>query len=90
MELKCEATGKVRFNSEKEAKESMFRFRFTWKILRQGKRRKHRQGKPAQKRSYFCEHCNGYHQTSWEPFRPKEHLNPILKELIIYKNYKEL
>ena len=87
MQPKCEATGKVKFVSETAAKENMIRFRFKWKLRLQGKRRKHRQGKPAQKRAYYCEDCDSYHLTSWEPFKPKERFNPIIRQLIIAKSY---
>ncbi|RKR84414.1 hypothetical protein BDD43_4649 [Mucilaginibacter gracilis] len=64
MKNKCEDTGKTRFDSLAEAKDIMLRFRGMWKLHREGKRRKHRQGKPAQKRAYYCGYCGGYHLTS--------------------------
>ncbi len=64
---KCLATGKVVFASYLEAHIVMFNLKWGYKKHKDihGKRIKHRQGKPEQKRAYFCTYCNGYHLTKW-------------------------
>ncbi len=50
-----------------EARYVMFRMKWGYKrnTDRSGRRVKHRQGKPAQRRAYFCSYCQGYHLTKW-------------------------
>ena len=64
---KCLATGKVSFETLIEARIAMFLLKWGYKRHRDiyGKRIKHRQGKPAQKRVYYCPDCDGYHLTKW-------------------------
>jgi len=69
---KCRATGKVAFPSLIEAKWRMINFKFMTRIRnKDGKRVKHRMGKPACKRAYYCKFCKGYHITKWD----KGHFN---------------
>lgn len=67
MDKVCNATGKVCFETYTAAKENITQHKLFAKTRRDlfGKRIKHRQGKPAQKRIYHCPHCNSYHQTKW-------------------------
>jgi hypothetical protein len=68
MVTKCTATGKVIFSSLLEALLVMFNLKWGYRKHKDinGKRIKHRQGKPAQRRGYFCIHCCGYHLTKWK------------------------
>lgn len=65
---KCRATGKVVFSSLIEAKWRMFQFKLKLRIKNKvdGKRVKHRMGKYACKRAYYCKFCRGYHITHWD------------------------
>lgn len=83
---KCDATGKIRFGSLVEAMEKVFGFRMKLQRLWNGRRRKHRLGKPRQKRVYRCEYRQGYHLTSWESYKRKHKQNQaVLQALIIRK-----
>ncbi|MCT1526218.1 hypothetical protein [Sphingobacterium hotanense] len=64
---KCRATGKVIFETLIEAKLTMFRLKWGFRHIKDiyGKRVKHRQGRPVQKRAYYCPHCDGFHLTKW-------------------------
>lgn len=64
---KCRATGKIGFPSMIEAHGAMLQFKFKLRIKNKtdGKRIKHRMGKDACKRAYYCKLCNGYHITKW-------------------------
>lgn len=64
---KCMATGKAIFPSLLEARYVMFTMKRGYKrnTSESGRRIKHRQGKPAQRRAYFCPYCQGYHLTKW-------------------------
>ncbi len=66
--LKCAATGKVIFSSMMEARCVMFNLKWAYKIRKDinGKRIKHRQGRPVQRRAYICPYCEGYHLTRWK------------------------
>lgn len=71
---KCSATGKVRFPNKLEAILVIAFFR--WKLYKarnkiDGTRVKHRAGKVAQRRAYYCRNCRGYHLTKWS----KSHFN---------------
>jgi hypothetical protein len=68
MVTKCTATGKVIFSSLLEARLVMFNLKWGYRKHKDinGKRIKHRQGKPAQRRGYYCIHCGGYHLTKWK------------------------
>ncbi|MGJ1348467.1 hypothetical protein ACR789_18400 [Sphingobacterium siyangense] len=70
---KCRATGKVGFPSLIEAQWAMLHFKFRSRVRNKldGKRIKHRMGKDACKRAYYCKFCKGYHITTWE----KGHFN---------------
>lgn len=65
---KCRATGKVGFPSMIEAQGAMLQFKFKSRIRNKtdGKRIKHRMGKYACKRAYYCKLCRGYHITKWD------------------------
>ncbi len=65
---KCVATGKAVFASLLEARIVMFNLKWRFKRNRDesGKRIKHRQGRPVQRRAYYCIHCEGYHLTKWK------------------------
>lgn len=62
------ATGKVTFKRLIEARFAILSIRWNFRNRRDelGRRIKHRQGVPAQRRAYFCEHCAGYHITKWK------------------------
>lgn len=82
---RCEATGKAICLSPNEATERVMDFKERLHRLRNGRRRKHRQGRPKQKRAYRCEHCDGFHLTSWNmPFRKREQNIAALRKLIVY------
>jgi hypothetical protein len=60
-------TGKVRFATRVEAEVVIFTLR--WALKRKdmnGRRIKHRKGRPVAKRAYYCEYCKGFHVTHWE------------------------
>jgi hypothetical protein len=59
----CKISGKRIFESHSEAKEIMIAFNNRIRTKYQGKRIKHRQGKPQAKRVYLCPFCSGYHIT---------------------------
>ncbi|QIH31450.1 hypothetical protein [Sphingobacterium sp. DR205] len=65
---KCRETGKVIFASWIEARLVMLdlKWNYLFKRDRTGRRIKHRQGRPIQRRAYFCTYCRGYHLTKWE------------------------
>lgn len=65
---KYRATGKVAFPSRIEAQYAMFRFKLRSRVknVTNGKRIKHRMGKPAFRRAYYCRLCEGYHITKWK------------------------
>lgn len=79
---KCVATGKVIFSSYLEARLVMYGLKWGYKRHRDvnGKRIKHRQGKPQQKRVYFCSHCNGYHLTKWDALDFKTYSDKLVTE----------
>lgn len=62
---KCTATGKVIFNTKKNADDAMLAIktsnRYNNKLFVNTKRTKN---KVLQQRSYFCTYCGGYHLTS--------------------------
>jgi len=59
-------TGKVRFSTRIEAELVIFTLRRMLKRKDEnGRRIKHRGGRPVAKRMYFCQYCNGYHVTRW-------------------------
>jgi len=65
---KCRATGKLSYPTKMKAKLAILHFK--WQALMRknkvdGTRIKRRMGKVSQRRSYFCEHCQGYHLTKW-------------------------
>jgi len=62
----CSATGKTVFDTKAEAEEVRERVMSFSRVKIEGKRIKHRAGRPALKRSYFCEYCEGWHLTSFE------------------------
>ncbi|MBE8719662.1 hypothetical protein [Sphingobacterium pedocola] len=65
---KCRATGKVSFDTKTEARLTIIKLKWSAIIRRNkidGSRLKHRAGKIAQSRVYFCSYCNGYHLTKW-------------------------
>ncbi|MEZ0454137.1 hypothetical protein ABTW24_21275 [Sphingobacterium thalpophilum] len=65
---KCRATGKVGFPSLIEAQCAMLHFKFKSRVRNKldGRRIKHRMGKDACKRAYYCKFCKGYHITKWD------------------------
>ncbi|MGF7025200.1 MULTISPECIES: hypothetical protein [Sphingobacterium] len=65
---KCRATGKIGFLSLIEAQWIMLNFKFKSRVRNKldGKRIKHRMGKDACKRAYYCKFCRGYHITKWD------------------------
>jgi hypothetical protein len=80
MTAKCDATGKVIFPSRSEARLAMLHIRM---MLRNKKRMKHRQGKAAQKRIYYCEYCRGFHLTRWRIKYKAQKQPDIIKKLIV-------
>ena len=68
---RCIATGKTIFDTKGEAKESMIKFKSFSKMTINGRRIKHRVGKPEQTRVYYCEHCKGFHLTKWSSFNER-------------------
>lgn len=77
MKAICSDTGKVIYSTKAEAMDVMAGFRARLKVKSEyGVRIKHRMGKPKTKRVYYCEHCEGYHLTSWNwwPFGTKNYL----------------
>jgi hypothetical protein len=76
---KCEVTGKTRYSTPGDAKVAIL------KIKHKGtchesitlKRIKRRVGRPDQCRYYLCQHCKGYHLTSWTAPLKK---NTIIKQ----------
>lgn len=70
-------TGKVRFASRVEAEVVIFSLRGVLKRKDEnGKRIKHRGGKPVAKRAYYCIYCKGYHVTRW----PKSNYNSYVEK----------
>lgn len=67
---RCPATGKVSYETKGAAQTALYNIKTSQnhKVFNgtEFKRQKRRQGKPAQKRAYLCEHCDQYHLTSWE------------------------
>ncbi|WP_257669585.1 hypothetical protein [Parapedobacter tibetensis] len=54
--------------SRVEASVAIYRLRWGFKMSHSkldGRRIKHRQGRPKQRRTYHCQHRGGYHLTSW-------------------------
>ena len=80
---KCRATGKVIFPTLMEAKITMFRLKWGFKHIKDiyGKRIKRRQGKPEQKRAYYCPFCEGYHLTKWNKKSFKAYQEELTKYL---------
>jgi len=66
---KCKISGKRIFETYGDAKEMMISFKNRVKYKKDGKRIKHRQGKPEARRVYLCPHCDGYHITKEAHFR---------------------
>jgi hypothetical protein len=64
-EGKCAASGKTWFRTAAEARASIINIKGVFRYLRERHKARHRWGKPSQKRSYYCSHCQGYHLTSW-------------------------
>ncbi len=64
---KCRGTGKVSFPNKLEAHWTMLRHKWSALVRNKidGRRVKHRQGKQAQRRVYYCKVCKGYHLTKW-------------------------
>jgi hypothetical protein len=60
----CPATGKTIFETKSTAEEIRARLLAFSKARFNGKRIKHRAGKPELKRAYLCGHCGAYHLTS--------------------------
>lgn len=83
---KCKISGKRVFESHSEAKGTMLAFTIRIRLKYQGRRRKHRQGKPAAKRVYLCPFCRGYHITKAVYFR--EDQEKIAKKLVEAKEKK--
>lgn len=81
MPQKCIATGKITFSSNLEARIVMFNLKWSYKLHKDllGKRIKHRQGKPKQKRAYFCQYCNGFHLTKWDANDFKVYSDNLIK-----------
>jgi hypothetical protein len=69
MKNKCEATGKVCYDSKKEARDVLLQLKAACQFRYNGRRYKHRGRKPAQKRAYKCPFCQQYHLTklAWFP-----------------------
>lgn len=89
MKQKCEATGKRIFTNEADARDRIGKFRWLLKkINANGRHRKHRMGKPSQKRVYVCPYCGGYHLTKWPFYCPKEATEPVtaIKAHLIVKD----
>lgn len=80
---KCRATGKVIFASAQDARIAMFNLKWGFKKHKDlfGKRIKHRQGRPDQRRAYYCVHCDGYHLTKWKT-RAFRHYRKKMNEVI--------
>lgn len=69
----CASTGKTIYETIGEAKEAMLRFKSKPEHYTvPGKRVKHRGKKPEQKRTYYCEYCEGFHLTKWEVYKKQE------------------
>lgn len=70
---KCRATGKVGFSTLIEAQWVVLHFKLKSRVMSKtdGRRIKHRMGKGASKRAYYCTFCEGYHLTKWD----KGHFN---------------
>ncbi|MEZ0454210.1 hypothetical protein ABTW24_21650 [Sphingobacterium thalpophilum] len=77
---KCRATGKVAFPSLMEAKWRMFQFKVRSRIKNKldGKRIKHRMGRYACKRAYYCPYCGGYHITKWKKADYERYKNLVM------------
>lgn len=62
---RCSATGKTMFINKQQADQALISLKssaiYNNKLFKNNKRVKN---KVEQKRSYFCEYCNGYHLTS--------------------------
>lgn len=70
---KCRATGKVRFNSRAEAEFFILWLKWRYKKWRRKRDRRKSQfatagGKPKQRYTYNCDHCDGYHITKEHPY----------------------
>jgi hypothetical protein len=76
MNRRCEATGKTIYETIGKAKEAMIRFKsMPDHYVVPGKRVKHRGRKPEQKRTYYCQNCEGFHLTKWETYKKNEFSN---------------
>lgn len=79
---KCRVTGKVIFSTLVEARLTIVRLKWARRITDMyGKRIKHCQGKPAQKRAYYCPHCKGFHLTKWDKSNFNSYLEVLSKDL---------
>lgn len=80
---KCEATGKVIFETEGLANERLKQIKSHNKISTT----KRSKGRSKIKRIYYCEHCNGYHFTSYDKYNPNNELTSELKHSEQFKKY---
>jgi hypothetical protein len=83
---KCEATGKTIFLTKGEAKYSILSCKYLRKAIRLGRRIKHRIGKPANLRIYYCAHCNGFHLTK----HSFHHNEPFLNSDFLSSEHKNI
>lgn len=86
MWYRCEETGKTVFDSMAAGRETIIKFRARCHIGSNGRRRKHRQGKPSLKRVYHCEFCGGYHLTSRKYYDPnKDYCYDLIRYAMNFK-----
>jgi hypothetical protein len=92
MILKCMATTKVIFPGITEAREFIFNLKWRYKIQKDinGKRIKHRQGRPEQRWAYYYACCDGVHITRWKPSEFNNYLsylNTIIPDVALRQQY---
>lgn len=86
---KCVFTGKSKFKSPGEAKNTMLSIKSAVRhYIVTGKRMNRRMGKAKQCRYYFCIHCKSYHLTSDKSPLKQKKRQKLYKERLEYtKNF---
>jgi hypothetical protein len=83
----CLKTGKTGFPSQRVAMEQIQKFKAFNRMKINGRRIKHRVGKPEQTRAYQCPSCSQWHLTSMKESEYKNNLDPLGKPVRIRINH---
>lgn len=89
MKSKCKITNKTRYATKGDAQKALENIKNSIYHKKDGKRNKHRQGKPAQKRAYPCKECKGWHLTSIEWLDHNDRNDEWEKRKEFYNNFNE-